>query len=558
MTLKRKLFLICFSAVLLIGSALILTVYLLTNSLKQTTLEDFHHAYLSDRQEKLKSLIDTAYTAILPDVKQYQDAELKHSLAQTIGALRFESGNPDSYFYIHNSQGVVIAHGANPNAVGTSQWDLKNDKNQYIVRNIVNSATKGDGFTVFDGYRPSEKAYFPKMTYSRYLPAQDLILTTGFYIDDVDKLVAQEAAMLNKHYDQVLLIMTVITLLSAALVVAISGLFINRNLKPLEMLNQQLTVLANGNGDLTVRLDAKGTDEIAKSAHAFNRFMEKLHELITNITAMTHDLQSSSHQVTELNNTSKTRISAQLDQVRTVATAIDEMTQANNQVAKETQHTSELATECAQLTDTSLNTAQAAQQSMSALDEEAKQAELSVNELNISTQKISQIVDTIQNIAEQTNLLALNAAIEAARAGEQGRGFAVVADEVRSLANKTAQSSSEVLNLIHQLQATTKTTTQSIESMNLMVGQTASDISQVSDNMGQIGQAIATLQNLAVQIANATKEQSTVSHEVAQNIHQVNTIADELTENASIQVAEIAQQGTKVDQVHHRLSQFKL
>ncbi|MDP5255578.1 MULTISPECIES: methyl-accepting chemotaxis protein [unclassified Vibrio] len=558
MTLKRKLFLICFSAVLFIGGALILTVYILTSSLKQTTLDDFHHAYLSDRQDKLQGLVDTAYTAILPNVTQLQGEALKQSLAQTIGALRFETGNPDSYFYIHNSQGIVIAHGANPNAVGTSQWDLKNDKDQYIVRNIVNSATKGDGFTVFDGYRPSEKAYFPKMTYSRYLPAQDLILTTGFYIDDVDQLTEQEASMLSQHYDQVLLVMTLITVLSAALVVAMGGFLINRNLKPLEMLNQQLDVLAHGSGDLTVRLDTNGNDEIAMSADAFNRFMAKLHELITSITAMTGELQTSSHQVTALNQTSKERITVQLDQVRAVATAIDEMTQANNQVAQETQRTSELAIECAQLTDKSIHTAQVAQQSMSNLGEEAQHAELSVNELNISTQKISQIVDTIQNIAEQTNLLALNAAIEAARAGEQGRGFAVVADEVRSLASKTAQSSNEVLNLIHQLQATTKTTTLSIQSMNKLVSQTGEEISQVSGNMAHIGDAIATLQNLAAQIANATKEQSQVSHDVAQSIHQVNTIADELTDNASIQVTEITQQNAKVDQVHQRLSQFKV
>ncbi|MEP0072020.1 MAG: cache domain-containing protein [Marinomonas sp.] len=189
MTLRLKFFLVTLSSLIFLSLVLLSVVSNRMSHFQQLFLSDLEETYISERQDKLRGVVDTAYTSIKPFLDTLEGEALQFELENTIKNLRFEDKNPDSYFYIHNMKGVVIAHGSNPDNVGKSQWDLKNAKNQYIVRDIVTSAKSGDGFTVFDGYRPTEDDFFPKMTFSRYIPSLDYALTTGFYIDDINKIL---------------------------------------------------------------------------------------------------------------------------------------------------------------------------------------------------------------------------------------------------------------------------------------------------------------------------------------------------------------------------------
>lgn len=312
----------------------------------------------------------------------------------------------------------------------------------------------------------------------------------------------------------------------------IFGLIYYKVIPPIRKMKQSLHELNTGEGDLTRRLEFSTHDEIADIVDEFNRFIAIFQDLIAQIISSVTEVNQSSEMVSEASEKTLYAVREQQAETDQVATAINEMSATVQEVARH----AEGASEAAQQADTASQSGQQMLEEMisasSRLATEVESAADVIDQLGKDSENIGAVVDVIRGIAEQTNLLALNAAIEAARAGEQGRGFAVVADEVRSLANRTQQSTEEIQALIEKLQGGTQNAVAVMDGGRAVAQQSEELGGRAGEALRDIAEKISNIKDMNVQIATASEEQSAVADEVNRSIIHITDVAQQTSANA--------------------------
>lgn len=301
---------------------------------------------------------------------------------------------------------------------------------------------------------------------------------------------------------------------------------------PLKDAADALEDISKGEGNLNRKLPQQGDDEIGQLSQAFNTFTDKIRNTVVKVRDHINPLDEAASDLLSITEQTQKGVSAQQSETRHVATAITEMTASVHEVARNASHASQQAesanSEASQGKEVVHNTANVIQH----LATEVNTVASVLDNLNGKTQEIGKVLDVIKAIAEQTNLLALNAAIEAARAGEQGRGFAVVADEVRTLASRTQESTTEIHNMIESLQSASN---QAVEVMRRGADQTTEAVNystQASEALDVIAASISSIADTNVQIASAAEEQSSVSEEINRNVVNINTISEDTNQRS--------------------------
>ncbi len=306
-------------------------------------------------------------------------------------------------------------------------------------------------------------------------------------------------------------------LLSAFLTWYLSGVIA----APIKRLNRAMKDISSGDGDLTARVDVETQDEIGQLAGSFNQFVEKIHQTIGEVIEASKEVR---HEMTNISNVTKsisTGASKQQQESDAVATAVHEMSATSDTVS---QHANDAATASQSASDEASNAKLVLGDtvtSIQSLSTEIAQAGEVINTLEHDVKDISSILDVIRGIADQTNLLALNAAIEAARAGEQGRGFAVVADEVRSLASKTQDSTGEIQNMIEKLQNGAQQAVKVMTSSQTNSEETVQQADIAGNSLDAIVGSIDVINDMNIQIATAATQQSQVSEDVNVNVQHI-------------------------------------
>jgi methyl-accepting chemotaxis protein len=320
----------------------------------------------------------------------------------------------------------------------------------------------------------------------------------------------------------------VATLVVVGLILGVGGgVFISAIVvNPINRAVHAMQDIAAGDGDLTHRLEVKGKDELANLAIAFNSFVDQLRNTIGQVTGSTQTLASASEEVSQIANETSSGVEQQRQETEQVASAITQMTVTMDQVVQNAQHAAEAADNADKQANNGKTVVNQTINSIENLASEVEKGAMVIQGLEKDSDEIGTVLEVIQGIAEQTNLLALNAAIEAARAGEQGRGFAVVADEVRTLASRTQASTQEIKEMIEKLQSGARKAA-AVMDVGRSSAQSSVDLaSKAGEALTAITEAVNEITQMNSQIASAACQQDVVSKEINQNVVNIAQIAD--------------------------------
>ncbi|MBD1566526.1 methyl-accepting chemotaxis protein [Vibrio sp. S12_S33] len=341
-------------------------------------------------------------------------------------------------------------------------------------------------------------------------------------------------------------------------IASISTWVVTRLLKPLQELSGALAQLAQGEGDLTQRIDIRRMDEIGELAEKVNLFLSQMQGMLKGIVEHSHQLSAQAQNANDLSTQASQRVEHQQNDVNQIATAIHEMSATAAEVASHAELTASASQASASACDDGQAVIKKNRDSITSLANQVDSAAKVIRELESNAQSINQILSTIQGIAEQTNLLALNAAIEAARAGEQGRGFAVVADEVRVLSQRTHGSTEEIRTMIETLQSNTQHAVENMEASTKLADNSVEYAEQAHDSLVRITQAITEINDMALQIASAAEEQRAVSEDISRNTQGIKDASDDLASQTQQSSQSTSDMHRSTEAMRHEISRFKV
>ncbi|EKO3393222.1 methyl-accepting chemotaxis protein [Vibrio fluvialis] len=384
-----------------------------------------------------------------------------------------------------------------------------------------------------------------------------------FYFTKVPNTPWVFAVQMDKHtefasHTQLLTSLLVIAVIITIIVVVIVSWLVSFLFRDLGRVSKALAEIASGEGDLTQRLEPRSDDEVGQLASNFNTFVGNMHTMVMKLSHVSKSLSSQSQMTAAHAEERSARIRMQQDEINMVATAINEMAAATQEIANNSENTAQNSSEAVSACVHGAKQVSQTQNSIHSLAQEVQVATGVIQELEVHGNQISTILSTIQDIAEQTNLLALNAAIEAARAGEQGRGFAVVADEVRVLSQRTHASTKEIQTMIETLQGTTSKAVGIMNDSRMLADTSVDDSNSAAASLTQIHNAVEIISDMATQIASAAEEQASVTSEITRNTEGIRDVSNDLAQEAheaASQAAELSQLSFELEQ---EIRRFKL
>ncbi|WP_391091842.1 methyl-accepting chemotaxis protein [Vibrio sp. NH-UV-68] len=551
LSIRSRLYVLALLPMLSIMLGMLVVTYVKTTELNEHQVEVTRERMMAMKKEELKNYIKMAQSAVAPLLSE--GATLDEALP-TLKSLKY---GDDGYVFGYDSQGVRLLLGESDKGLGESFWTLKDKQGNLFIQSLVRNAKSG-AFTTYYFPKPGQTHALPKLSYSVYIPQWDLILGTGFYTDDIDAVIADLEEATGQALADTLTTIVVVCLLLSGLV-AVLAVVINRSImKPLTLFDDSIRAFAHGEGDLTARMEAFTVPEFARLSHHFNAFVANLQTIIKNVSEVGQQVVTETQSMAQRATQVDALAAGQREETEQVATAMTEMTTTATEISSNASQAAESAKQADDNAKQAQSIVDTAAESVEVLAKEVSHASGVITRLEGDVQNISAALGVIQDIAEQTNLLALNAAIEAARAGEQGRGFAVVADEVRKLASRTQESTGDIHQMIERLKAASDDAVSAMSSSQTRGEATVSEAKAAAKALIEIQSFIGTIMDMNTLIATATEEQSLVGQEISQRVVVIS--------EQSLQSAELANENRsgsetltgRANELYDLVSRFKV
>ena len=483
-------------------------------------LQEKRHVMLQDRAEKVRSLTESAHALLahyhaLSEQGRLGANEAKEQAKAAVRALRY---NGNEYFWINDLDHVVVAHPMRPEFEGQDKSDMTDPNGKKVYQDMVRVArAEGAGFVDYHWPRGGSDEPIAKVSYVSLFEPWGWVIGTGLYLDDVDAMFWQsvrETAM-----------WLAVVLLTVGAIMAFLARSIMRPVHALRELDAVMQEIRT-DGNLAREVKVTGDDEVAETGRSFNALLQAMRSSMqeVNLCAMRLDAAG-----TELSNrTGDVRAAAarQAEDASNAAVAVEELSSSVAQIADKTAEAATAARGAGELSMRGETQMQEVAAHMTRLTETVTRASATIESLGQRSGEITTIVKVIKDIADQTNLLALNAAIEAARAGEQGRGFAVVADEVRKLAERSGNATTEISHMIDSIQRDTGAAVNSMQSGSQLVKEGVERVDEAGKAMRAITSNTQQIVAVTEDIAVSVREQSTASSDIASRIERIARLSE--------------------------------